>query len=34
MNTVLLPIDEYLDKLETADNNAKNAIEKQSLRSK
>lgn len=27
MNTVLLPINEYLDKLEVADNNQKNAIE-------
>lgn len=27
MNTVLLPINEYLDKLEAADNNQKNAIE-------
>ena len=27
MNTVLLPINEYLDKLESADNNQKNAIE-------
>lgn len=27
MNTVLLPIDEYLNKLETADNNVKNEIE-------
>ena len=27
MNAVLLPINEYLDKLETADNNVKNAIE-------
>ncbi len=27
MNAVLLPIDEYLNKLETADNNVKNEIE-------
>ena len=27
MNAVLLPINEYLDKLESADNNQKNAIE-------
>ena len=27
MNAVLLPINEYLDKLEAADNNQKNAIE-------
>ncbi len=27
MNNVLLPINEYLDKLETADNNVKNEIE-------
>lgn len=27
MNTVLLPINEYLNKLENADNNAKNVIE-------
>lgn len=27
MNTVLLPINEYLNKLENADNNAKNIIE-------
>lgn len=27
MNAVLLPINEYLDKLEVADNNQKNAIE-------
>lgn len=27
MNTVLLPINEYLNKLENADNNQKNAIE-------
>lgn len=27
MNTVLLPIDEYIDRLETADNTTKNAIE-------
>ena len=27
MNTVLLPIDEYLNKLENADNNVKNEIE-------
>ena len=27
MNTVLLPIDEYLSRLETADNNVKNEIE-------
>ena len=27
MTTVLLPINEYLNKLETADNNVKNAIE-------
>ncbi len=27
MNTVLLPINEYINKLETADNNTKNAIE-------
>lgn len=27
MNTVLTPINEYLDKLENADNNAKNKIE-------
>ena len=27
MNTVLLPINEYLNKLEEADNNQKNAIE-------
>jgi len=27
MNTVLLPINEYLNKLEEADNNQKNVIE-------
>ena len=32
MNAVLLPINEYLDKLETADNNAKNAIENELVR--
>jgi hypothetical protein len=32
MNAVLLPINEYLDRLETADNNAKNAIENELVR--
>ena len=32
MNAVLLPINEYLDKLETADNNVKNAIENELVR--
>ena len=32
MNAVLLPINEYIDKLETADNNAKNAIENELVR--
>ncbi len=32
MNTVLLPINEYLNKLENADNNAKNVIENELVR--
>ena len=32
MNAVLLPINEYLDKLEVADNNQKNAIENELVR--
>lgn len=32
MNAVLTPISEYLDKLENADNNAKNAIENELVR--
>ncbi len=32
MNAVLLPIDEYLNKLEDADNNQKNAIENELVR--
>ena len=32
MNATLLPINEYLDKLETADNNAKNDIENELVR--
>jgi hypothetical protein len=32
MNAVLLPINEYLNKLESADNNQKNAIENELVR--